>query len=171
MEHTQRTSLFSIGAAACLILAVVLFVVMGSGKFDRSVSLRTLVAKGSPVVCTYTRTTNGVSTDAVVYVAGGMARGTFTSHNANTSSIQNYLLVKDGAQYMWSSALSYGVKVPTDSQNKSSANEPSVDYDATAPYVCKSWTPDMQLFALPVGIDFSSTSNTSGTGVVKKASK
>jgi hypothetical protein len=154
------------GLAVIIIIGIGAYVVWGRGgtggygpvttvPIGGATSLQTLVAAGSPVVCTFSTTTASGSESGTIYISNGMAAGDFVANDSGASPINAYMIVKDATSYAWTSATDQGFK-STVGANGSGQNQ-SVGYTTQMDYSCQAWTPDSNKFNLPANVSFTAT--------------
>ncbi len=116
-------------------------------------SLRSLLALGKDTMCTFSSTTEGVSSSGTVYVStDGSMRGDFTSQTSAGTQTSS-MIVKGETSYFWNG--SQGVKMNVKSDTSTSTQTKSnVDLDSPVDYKCGNWSKDDSKFALPTSVNF-----------------
>ena len=130
-------------------------------------TFRDIAAAGSPQKCSVESTKGGYTSTGVVYVAGGLMRGDFTTMGTPSGTIESHMIVKENVSYVWSSATPQGIKMTlTSSANGGGVTSTSggLSYDDSVNYTCSSWSISQDLFALPVGISFIDVATLPGPG-------
>ncbi|MBX4192546.1 hypothetical protein KW798_03620 [Candidatus Parcubacteria bacterium] len=140
----------------------------GQGSSTPSMTIRSLLASGSPQKCTFASSRNDTSS-GTMYFAGGKARADFSAQNGS-STFNGHFIVNNDTTYVWADGIPQGFK----SSFSGSAGNPQaqVDPDAPGEYSCEPWTPDQTFFGLPKNINFitinsavpTNPSDTGGTG-------
>jgi hypothetical protein len=111
-------------------------------------SLRSLLATGKSVMCTFTSD----KSSGTVYVADGKMSGTFTAGTYTGN------MVSDGkTYYVWSGT--QGVKMSLDASTEAHANnstqsQGNVDINQNVDYKCSEWKKDESKFVLPPTVKF-----------------
>ena len=126
-----------------------------------TMSLHELIGSKTAQKCTFVSTADSVRSSGTILVGGGKMRGDFTSV-VQGKTIRSYLIVRDGASYVWSDAMPQGVKMSLATAEKprtnSVASEQAVDFNRKTDYNCTPWTVDNSMFTLPAGITFTEMS-------------
>ncbi len=118
-------------------------------------SLRSLLAIGKNVMCTFTSTAGGVNSSGTTYIgSNGDMSGNFSS-TTSSGTIASHMVMKGGMSYAWSG--NQGVKMNIAEMNANSAktsNGQSVDIDSQVDYKCEPWVRDESKFILPSSVTF-----------------
>lgn len=125
-------------------------------------TLKSLLTAGVPQTCSFT---NDTGASGSVYVSGGKMRGDFQTTNQG-KTFSGHMIIDSGYTYIWSDALSRGMKMAmSDVQPTGTAtNSQSMDVNQTVSYSCKPWIPDASVFTLPANVTF--TTFTMPTGAM-----
>jgi len=121
-------------------------------------TLHDLISSSATQTCTFsiaaTATSSGLS--GTIYMASGSMSGDFVKTSTAGKATSAHMIVANGEDYLWSDALSRGIKMPWSAANSAElANKyGSIDTEQPTAYTCASWTPDQSKFTLPTGIQF-----------------
>jgi hypothetical protein len=122
-------------------------------------SIKSLIAGGKAVKCSFSKTTNEVTIAGTVYAGNGKVREDYSSTAAKTA-VEGHMIVDGKTGYMWNDAMKdQGFKFdmtapqPTSGASKKSQT-PDINQDIN--FSCQGWNVDNAVFALPAGVTFSS---------------
>jgi len=124
-------------------------------------TLKGLLSLGSSQKCTFVDATSPTaSSEGTVYVAQGQLRGDFTSVVAGTT-IKSHMIIVGNTSYTWTDAAKVGSKMALATIEQQQAPGPNQGFDPnkSVNYSCAYWPTDMNVFALPAGIQFSNMTN------------
>ena len=121
-------------------------------------SLRSFLALGQNMKCTYTSTTkDNVNASGTFYIgANGDMRGEFNTKVGTQAPIVNNMIIKGGVSYVWSGTQGAKMNVPAVDANAKvpQASKGVEQLDAQMDYNCSPWTLDVSKFATPAGVNF-----------------
>jgi hypothetical protein len=121
-------------------------------------TLHDLISSGATQTCTFsiaaTATSSGLS--GTIYMASGSMSGDFVKTSTAGKATSAHMIVANGEDYLWSDALSRGIKMPWSAANSAelASKYGSIDIGQPTAYTCASWTPDQSKFTLPAAIQF-----------------
>jgi hypothetical protein len=119
-------------------------------------SLKSLLALGRDLTCTFKNDAESGEVYGTVYVSGEQMRGDFQTKLTGDDKMESHLIRTDGMMYMWSGNQGTRFKEaasPADDSNQSIDLDNDVDYD------CKRWSVDSSKFEVPGGITFTDLSD------------
>ena len=151
-----------------VIIVVVIIVAMSVGKPAKvethttaavaQKSLHDLIGSGTTQTCTFSiaGTATSSSMTGTIYTASGSMYGDLVKTDATGKVTTAHMIIAGGIGYLWSDALSKGVKMPWSEANSTALMNKygSVDMNQGATYSCTSWAPDQSKFALPTNTQF-----------------
>ncbi len=123
-------------------------------------TLKSLLAMGQSVQCTFSTTNEGAKSDGTVYVSNGKMRGDFKTVS-DKMNVNNHMIVDGQYSYVWSDQSKQGMKMelkkeetssPTGAPANGQQNGPNLNEKVN--YTCKPWSANAEMFALPSGITF-----------------
>jgi hypothetical protein len=121
-------------------------------------SLHELISSGTTQTCTFSiaGTATSSSMTGTLYTAAGSMYGDFVKTTVAGKVTTAHMIIASGEGYLWSDALSRGIKMPWSAANSTALINKygSVDMEQPATYSCTSWTPDQSKFALPTNTQF-----------------
>lgn len=131
----------------------------GQVESGKKMSFGVFAAQGGSYECTVHQHINNVDTDGKVWLNNGLAYGEFDSvYNGN--KVANYLIVRDGYTYTWSSLSPMGIKIPVSDSNNGGSASGSYSWgsEQIGDYDCVPWTANASKFVLPSSVTFSELS-------------
>jgi hypothetical protein len=122
-------------------------------------SLHDLIGSGITQTCTFSiaaTTATSSSMTGTIYTASENMYGDFVKTSSAGKVTSAHMIVISGEDYLWSDALSRGIKMPWSAANSTAlaAKYGSIDMEQPATYSCTSWTPDQSKFIPPTDIQF-----------------
>ena len=120
-------------------------------------SIKSLMAGGKSLSCTYSHTVSGVSVDGKIYITNdGKMRGDFADIDPKTGTkASQHVIINDAKDvYAWSDAKNMGVKMPLTSSRITDPKAGSPDMNAQQDFSCQDWTPDPSVFVVPTTVTF-----------------
>ena len=156
--------------AGVIIVVIIIVVAMSAGKSTPSnvthttaaaaqQSLHELISSGITQTCTFSiaaATATSSSMTGTIYTTSGGMYGDFARTDSTGKITTAHMIIVNGEDYLWSDALSKGIKMPWSAANSTAlANKyGNIDMEQPATYSCTSWTPDQSKFTLPTDIQF-----------------
>ncbi len=124
------------------------------GESSKS-SLRSLLAIGKDVVCTFESSARNTESSGTVYISStGEMHGNFDSEN-QIGSVHSHMIVKaDGMAYVWSGSQGTKMNFSKIDAAASSETDTSVNMDAQVEYKCSDWKRDNSKFEVPSDVNF-----------------
>lgn len=122
-------------------------------------SIKSLLAAGRSIKCTFSDTNQDVTVEGTVYAAGGKVRQDFKSTSAQINS-SGHIIVDSANSYMWMDDSNQGYKFPITDQAEASPSPTSqtADIDKTLKLSCGGWVADNSMFEVPTNINFQTLS-------------
>ena len=122
-------------------------------------TIHDLIASGATETCTFSIPATGAfsSLSGTVYMSSGSTRGDFVKTDTTNKTVNSHMIIANGITYLWTDALSKGVKLSWAIAASSSAmlgKAGGIDVNQPTDYSCTSQTPDQSLFTLPANITF-----------------
>jgi hypothetical protein len=121
-------------------------------------SLHELIGSGVTQVCTFSiaGTATSSSMTGTIYTSSGSMYGDFAKKDATGKMTTAHMIISSDEDYLWSDALSKGVKMPWSAANSTAlaSKYGSIDMNQPTTYSCTDWTPDQSKFTLPTNIQF-----------------
>ena len=118
-----------------------------------------LISSGATEVCTFsivaTATTSSLS--GTIYMDSGNMRGDFSKTDVSGKTTSSHMIISSGTVYLWSDALTKGVKLLWSVAASSSAmlgKTGGIDIDQPTDYSCAVRTPDQSEFIIPTDTTF-----------------
>lgn len=109
------------------------------------------VRSGRSEICTFATNIDNASTTGTVYASNGKIRADFAI-TKNNGTFQQHLVVDSYVAYMWTNVNKKGLKFNVRENDQvgyeSLRNNPAYNY------TCRTWSPDMSVFEIPVDIAF-----------------
>lgn len=126
-----------------------------AGTFTGSIA--DLARRGGSHRCTLSSSTNGVSTDGVVYVSGEKVRGDFTSTIPQFGPVESHMLADGERVHTWTSVMPTGysmLQTKAENTEEVAVGGQSVGVNQAYTYDCAPWSPEQERFELPSDITF-----------------
>jgi hypothetical protein len=121
-------------------------------------SLHQLISSGATQTCTFSiaGTATSSSMTGTIYTTAGSMYGDFAKTDTTGKVTTAHMIIVSDEDYLWSDALSKGIKMPWSAANSTALINKygSVDMSQPTTYSCTSWTPDQSKFALPTNVQF-----------------
>lgn len=118
-----------------------------------------VLVKGGKFKCSVTQAMGAATSNGTVYINDAKVRAEFTTSISNTI-IHSTMLVLNGYMYTWTDNISNTgskIKMPTigrDGKVVTSSNVKTWNGEQVKDYTCEAWTPDENLFTVPMNITF-----------------
>jgi hypothetical protein len=122
-------------------------------------TMHDLISSGATKICTFSiaATASTSSLSGTVYMDSGSMRGDFSKTDTSDKTTSSHMIISSGTVYLWSDALSKGIKLPWSVAASSSAmlgKAGGIDVNQPTTYSCTRQTPNQSEFALPTSITF-----------------
>ena len=122
-------------------------------------SLHDLISSGITQTCTFSiaaTTATSSSMTGTIYTTSENMYGDFAKTSSAGKVTTAHMIIVNGEDYLWSDALSKGIKMPWSATNSTALMNKygDIDIEQGATYSCTSWTPDQSKFTLPADIKF-----------------
>lgn len=133
----------------------------GSDVEEFSATIEEMAKKGKPYQCEYSMTTDGITQEGVLYIAGTeKMRGDIVVDMASGEKSNTHFIKDGNVQYVWTDEQPQGMKMTITEEDMEKAkemadkNQASVDMDTKVNLKCRKWSPDKGLLEPPSNIEF-----------------
>ncbi len=118
-------------------------------------SMKELLAAGVAQQCTFSDTTNNVTTQGTVYVGTGRLRADSTTTDTLHTTV-SHTIVLDNRAYVWVDGMPTGFMMSLTGTTQAPPSQPGVSADKKINYQCSGWLVDQSKFNLPSSVEFMS---------------
>ena len=118
-------------------------------------SIKSLVAAGKSMKCTFTNAEKDMSVEGTVYAAGGKVRQDYKSTSAQVST-SGHMIIDATNSYMWMDGSNQGYKFAVTEQaaNSPTTDNQTADINQTMKFNCGPWMVDNSMFETPGNVNF-----------------
>ncbi|HET7099481.1 MAG TPA: hypothetical protein VFI61_04595 [Patescibacteria group bacterium] len=129
------------------------------GVTSGSKSLKDLLTSGVAQKCTYSTTTDNMTSSGTTYISNGKVRGDFSS-TVSGKTTASHMIVDGKTNYIWTDGTKTGFKTTVEDSTTTTNTSGNTsgefgDLNQKSDYKCSAWVVDSSYFTPPADVAFS----------------